>query len=236
MVIHMQAHPKNMTDKASAASAVKSRKGLYARRIKRALDFTLALTALAVLSPVLAVAAVLVAFHFGRPILFRQERPGLSETLFTIYKFRTMTNQTDANGRLLPDEQRITRFSQFLRSTSLDELPSLFNILRGDLAIVGPRPLLPKYLPLYNDRQRRRHEVRPGLTGLAQVNGRNAISWEERFALDVQYVDNITFWGDMKIVGLTFLKVVKREGISSGAHATMPAFLGSCETGGDCKD
>nr|WP_291954697.1 sugar transferase [Mahella sp.] len=197
--------------------------------MKRWLDFILSLCAIIVLSPLLLVVALLVRIYLGRPVIFKQKRPGLNERIFTLYKFRTMTEGKDENGYLLPDEVRLTRFGKFLRSTSIDELPELFNILKGDMSIVGPRPLLVQYLPLYNEHQRRRHEVRPGLTGLAQVSGRNAISWEDRFDLDVQYVDNVSFIGDWKIILLTVKKVFAREGINSGSSATMEPFEGTAK-------
>ncbi|AEE91908.1 Undecaprenyl-phosphate galactose phosphotransferase [Tepidanaerobacter acetatoxydans Re1] len=201
--------------------------GLYRRYFKRPIDFTLSLLAIIALSPVLAIIAIIVKVNLGSPVIFRQERPGLNEKIFTLYKFRTMTDKRDQNGDLLPDEVRLTNFGKFLRSTSLDELPELFNILKGDMSIVGPRPLLVQYLPLYNDHQRRRHEVRPGLSGLAQVNGRNAISWEEKFDLDVKYVENVSFFGDLKIIFKTVVKVIKREGINKDANMTMEPFRGS---------
>jgi len=191
------------------------------------MDFILSLIALIILSPVFLVVALLVRINLGSPVIFKQQRPGLNEKIFTMYKFRTMTDERDENGELLPDAVRLTKFGKFLRSTSLDELPELFNILKGDMSIVGPRPLLVQYLPLYNEHQRRRHEVRPGLTGLAQVNGRNAISWEEKFDLDVQYVDNVTFINDWKIIFTTLKKVTLREGINSETAATMEFFEGS---------
>jgi undecaprenyl phosphate N,N'-diacetylbacillosamine 1-phosphate transferase len=163
----------------------------------------------------------------GSPILFRQKRPGKDEKIFGIYKFRTMTNDTDENGNLLPDEQRLVGIGKFIRSTSLDELPQLFNVLRGEMSFVGPRPLLIEYLDLYNDKQKRRHDVKPGITGWAQVNGRNAISWEQKFDYDVWYVDNQSFWLDMKILWMTFLKVIRRSDISSNTSATMEKFTGS---------
>jgi len=201
--------------------------GVYKKYIKRPMDFILSLCAIIVLLPVLFVVAVLVRFKLGNPVLFKQERPGLNEKIFTLYKFRTMTDEKDRNGNFLLDEKRLTRFGKLLRSTSLDELPELFNILKGDMAIVGPRPLLIQYLPLYNDFQKRRHEVRPGLSGLAQVNGRNAISWEDKFNLDVEYVDNVSFIGDWKIILVTLKKAFIREGINSKTAATMEAFKGS---------
>lgn len=176
--------------------------------------------------PVIAVVAVLVRIKLGSPILFRQQRPGMGERIFTLYKFRTMTSARDENGELLPNHLRITRFGNLLRKTSLDELPQLWNVLIGDMSLVGPRPLLPRYLPIYTERQRRRHEVRPGITGWAQVNGRNSISWHEKFELDVWYVENISFWLDVRILWLTLLKVLKREGINAGEAVTMEPFNG----------
>ena len=202
-------------------------KGFYEAVIKRPMDFCLALFALILLSPVLLVLALLVRTKLGSPIFFRQERPGKDGKVFLLYKFRTMTDAKDAEGNLLPDEERLTSFGKMLRSTSLDELPELWNILKGDMAIVGPRPLLVRYLPRYNEHQARRHEVRPGFTGLAQVHGRNAISWEEKFDWDVKYVDNITFAGDVKILLDTVRIVLKREGISSETSATMEEFYGT---------
>lgn len=204
-----------------------SKGGIYKRFIKRPMDFILSLIAIIVLSPIFLIVALLVKIKLGSPVIFKQQRPGLNEKIFTMYKFRTMTDERDENGELLPDSVRLTKFGKFLRSTSLDELPELFNILKGDMSIVGPRPLLVQYLPLYNDHQKRRHEVRPGLTGLAQVNGRNAISWEEKFDLDVRYVDNVSFIEDWKIVLLTIKKVFAREGITSETSATMEFFEGS---------
>lgn len=201
--------------------------GFYERYIKRPLDFLCALLAIVVLSPVMLVTAILVRIKLGSPVIFKQERPGKDGKIFRLYKFRSMTDQRDENGELLPDEVRLTKFGKLLRSTSLDELPELVNILKGDMAVVGPRPLLVRYLPLYNDHQARRHEVRPGFTGYAQVHGRNAISWEEKFDLDVHYVDNITFLGDWKIIFQTVKTVLKREGISSQTAATMEYFEGS---------
>lgn len=201
--------------------------GFYRKYIKRPMDFILALIALIVLFPVLIIIAILVKINLGSPVIFKQQRPGLNEKIFTLYKFRTMADIRDKNGKLLPDNQRLTRFGKFLRSTSLDELPELYNILKGDMSFVGPRPLLVEYLPLYNQLQRRRHEVRPGLTGLAQVNGRNAISWDQKFKLDVEYVDNVSFIGDLKIIILTFKKVLMREGISSENSVTMEPFTGN---------
>lgn len=204
-----------------------SKGGIYRKFIKRPMDFILSLIAIIVLSPVFLVVAILVKIKLGSPILFKQQRPGLNGKIFTMYKFRTMTDERDENGELLPDDIRLTKFGRFLRSTSLDELPELLNIIKGDMSIVGPRPLLVQYLPLYNDHQKRRHEVRPGLSGLAQINGRNAISWEEKFDLDVKYVDNISFIGDWKIIFLTIKKAFVREGINSETAATMEPFQGN---------
>jgi len=201
--------------------------GFYKRYVKRLMDFILSLMAIIVLSPILLVVAILVRVKLGGPFLFKQERPGLNEKIFMMYKFRTMTDQRDENGELLPDSVRLTKFGRILRSTSLDELPGLFNILKGDMSIVGPRPLLVQYLPLYNDHQKRRHDVRPGLSGLAQISGRNAIGWEDKFKLDVEYVDNVSFIGDWKIIFLTIKKVFVREGINSETAATMEYFEGS---------
>ena len=205
----------------------KHKKGFYEKYIKRPQDFCCALAAIIVLSPIMAVTAVLVRVKLGSPVIFKQERPGLHGKIFTLYKFRTMTDAKDRNGNLLPDEVRLTKFGKMLRSTSLDELPVLINMLKGDMAVVGPRPLLVKYLPLYNEYQARRHEVRPGFTGYAQVNGRNAITWEDKFEKDVFYVDHITFLGDWKIIFQTLKTVIRREGISSGSSVTMEEFKGS---------
>lgn len=195
--------------------------------IKRILDIISSLLAIIILSPLLAVTAVLVKTKLGSPVLFRQERPGKDEKIFTLMKFRTMTDERDENGELLPDEVRLTKFGKFLRSTSIDELPELFNILKGDMSVIGPRPLLVEYIPRYNEHQHRRHEVRPGLSGWAQVNGRNSISWEEKFDLDVEYVDNYSFAMDVKILFMTVLNVLKKEGISSETSATMEVFMGT---------
>ncbi len=205
---------------------IKQNRGIYRRFFKRPMDFFLSLVAIILLSPVLLIVSFLVRVKLGSPILFKQERPGLNEKIFTMYKFRTMTDGKDAEGKLLPDSVRLTKFGRLLRATSLDELPELFNILKGDMSIVGPRPLLVQYLPLYNQQQKRRHEVRPGLSGYAQVNGRNAISWEDKFKLDVEYVDSITFIGDWKIIFLTLKKVFVKEGISSETSMTMEPFRG----------
>ncbi len=199
---------------------------MYKNFLKRWIDFALSLIALVVLSPVFLIVSILVRKRLGKPIIFKQKRPGKNEKIFEMYKFRTMTDKKDAKGNLLPDEKRLTAFGKKLRSTSLDELPELINILKGDMSIVGPRPLLVKYLPLYNKRQKRRHEVRPGFTGLAQVNGRNSISWEEKFEWDVKYVEHITFMGDLKIILKTVLTVLRHEGINSETSVTMEEFLG----------
>ena len=200
--------------------------GPYEKYVKRPLDCLLATGALVVLSPVLGATAFAVKKNLGTPVIFSQERPGKDEKVFKLYKFRSMTDERGADGELLPDEVRLTKFGQFLRSTSLDELPELFNIVKGDMAIVGPRPLLIKYLPRYNDRQKRRHEVRPGLTGLAQVYGRNSSTWEERFEWDVKYVDSISFMQDAKIILKTVKSVLSKEGINSDSSVTMYEFTG----------
>lgn len=198
---------------------------MYKRFFKRPVDIFCALAAIIVFSWLYILVAILVRVKLGSPVLFKQPRPGKDEKIFNLYKFRTMTDEKDENGNLLPDEVRLTKFGKFLRATSLDELPEAFNILKGDMSVIGPRPLLVKYLDEYNDRQKRRHEVRPGLSGLAQVNGRNAITWEQKFEYDVQYVDNITFWGDFKILWLTVWKAfAKRDGISAEGEATMGEF------------
>jgi lipopolysaccharide/colanic/teichoic acid biosynthesis glycosyltransferase len=202
---------------------------MYKNYLKRIMDFILSFIAILLFSPVFLIVSILVRVKLGKPIFYKQTRPGLNERIFTMYKFRTMTNELDENGELQPDEIRLTRFGRILRSTSLDELPELLNILKGDMSIVGPRPLLVQYLPLYNETQRQRHDVRPGLTGYAQVNGRNAISWEDKFQLDVEYVNNISFAGDWKIIFLTILKVFNREGINSDNSATMEPFKGSAQ-------
>jgi len=194
---------------------MKKKPQIYRKYIKRPMDFILSLLAIIVLSPVLLIIAILVRVNLGKPVLFRQERPGLNEKIFTIYKFRTMTDQRDENGNLLPDNIRLTKFGKFLRSTSLDELPELFNILKGDMSIVGPRPQLVKDMVFMTPEQRKRHSVLPGLTGWAQVNGRNAVEWEKKLELDLEYVNNVTFSNDIKIILLTIRKVFKREGISA---------------------
>lgn len=194
---------------------------------KSLFDKTLALFLIILFSPIYIVVSLLIFFKMGSPILFRQKRPGYKEKIFGIYKFRTMTNEKDEFGNLLPDDKRLVGIGKFIRSTSLDELPQLFNVLKGDMSFVGPRPLLVEYLPLYNQKQKRRHDVKPGITGWAQVNGRNAISWEQKFDYDVWYVDNQSFWLDIKILWLTFLKVVKRSDISSSTSSTMEKFTGS---------
>lgn len=194
--------------------------------VKRFFDIVSSLLAIIVLSPLLLVIAILVRIKLGSPVLFKQERPGKDEKIFTLMKFRTMTDERDENGELLPDEVRLTKFGKFLRSTSIDELPELFNILKGNMSVIGPRPLLVQYLPRYNTHQHRRHEVRPGLSGWAQVNGRNAISWQEKFNLDVEYVDNYSLFMDIKILFMTVINVFKRDGISSETSATMEEFMG----------
>lgn len=202
--------------------------GPYERFFKRPIDICCALAAIIVFCWLYIIVAILVRVKLGSPVLFTQDRPGKDEKIFKLYKFRTMTDARDENGNLLPDDVRLTKFGKLLRSTSLDELPEAFNILKGDMSVIGPRPLLVKYLPLYNEEQRRRHEVRPGLSGYAQVNGRNTVSWEEKFKLDVEYVDHITFLGDVHIIFSTVMKAfVKREGISSETAATMEEFRGS---------
>ena len=194
---------------------------------KSLFDKTLALFLIILFSPIYIVVSLLIFFKMGSPILFRQKRPGYKEKIFGIYKFRTMTNEKEEFGNLLPDDKRLVGIGKFIRSTSLDELPQLFNVLKGEMSFVGPRPLLEEYLPLYNEKQKRRHDVKPGITGWAQVNGRNAISWEQKFDYDVWYVDNQSFWLDIKILWLTFLKVVKRSDISSSTNSTMEKFTGS---------
>lgn len=211
------------------ASREKAKRGvaMYEKYIKRLLDIVISLCGIIVLSPVYLVLAILVRKKLGSPVLFTQERPGRNEKIFKLYKFRSMTDARDAQGNLLPDEERLPAFGKKLRSTSLDELPELFNILKGEMSIIGPRPLLVKYLPLYNEFQKHRHDVRPGLTGLAQINGRNAITWEKKFEYDVEYVNKISFGLDLRIFFSTVKAVLKREGISSETDATMEAFKGT---------
>lgn len=200
----------------------------YRQFFKRFYDIVLSGIAIIVFSPMLLITAILVRIKLGSPVLFKQERPGKNEKIFKLYKFRTMTDEKDANGEPLPDEVRLTSFGRTLRSTSLDELPELINIIRGDMAVVGPRPLLVKYLPFYTEEQRKRHSVRPGLTGYAQVHGRNTVNWDDKFAMDVKYAEKITFFGDAKIILETVGKVFKREGISSETSATMEDFRDYC--------
>ncbi len=203
------------------------KKGVYEKYIKRPQDFICGTCGFIVLSPVMLITAILVRTKLGSPIIFKQERPGLDGKVFKLYKFRTMTDQKDENGNLLPDDVRLTKFGKMLRSTSLDELPELINIIKGDMAVVGPRPLLVSYLPLYNEHQARRHEVRPGFTGYAQVHGRNSITWEDKFDKDVYYVDRISFIMDWSIIFQTIKTVVKKEGITSNSSVTMEAFTGT---------
>jgi undecaprenyl phosphate N,N'-diacetylbacillosamine 1-phosphate transferase len=201
--------------------------GIYRNFIKLLADFTIALLAALLLSPVFVIAAICLFISNRGSIFFLQRRPGANDKIFTIVKFKTMNDRTDALGNLLPDSQRLTKVGSIVRKSSLDEIPQLLNVLIGDMSLVGPRPLLIEYLPLYNDNQKRRHEIKPGITGWAQVNGRNAISWEEKFKLDVWYVDNQSFWLDMKIIWLTIRKVLVREGINQDGQATMEPFKGS---------
>lgn len=204
--------------------------GPYEKYFKRPMDCVLATLALIVLSPVLGIIALLVRAKLGSPVLFTQERPGRDGKIFQIYKFRTMTDETDEHGELLPDEIRLTGFGKTLRATSLDELPELLNIIKGDMAIVGPRPLLVKYLPYYTPEHKQRHDVRPGLTGYAQVHGRNTVNWDDKFSMDVKYTSQITFLGDMKIILETVGKVFRREGISSSTSVTMEDYCDYCES------
>lgn len=199
---------------------------MYRKYFKRLFDIVCSLLALIVLSPVLLITALLVRIKLGSPVLFKQKRPGLNEKIFTLYKFRTMTDQKDDQGNFLPDEIRLTKFGKMLRSTSLDELPELWNILKGDMSVVGPRPLLEKYIPLYSEEQRKRQQVRPGLTGLAQVNGRNGVSWDKKFNLDVEYTKRITFMSDIGIIFRTVGNVLAGKGISSNTSVTMEEFTG----------
>lgn len=205
----------------------KHKQGIYEKYIKRMLDIIISLAALIVLSPILAAVALLVRIKLGAPVIFHQQRPGYHEKIFGLCKFRSMTDERGENGELLPDEVRLTKFGKALRATSLDELPELWNILKGDMSLIGPRPLLVKYLPLYNEFQKQRHDVRPGLTGWAQVNGRNTISWEQRFAYDVEYVKNISFKMDLKILFQTVAVVFRHNDINSANDATMEAFTGT---------
>lgn len=205
---------------------VKVKQGVYSKYIKRWIDFSCSLMALIVFSPIFIIIAILVRIKLGSPVLFCQERPGKNERIFKMYKFRSMTDGRDLNGELLPDDVRLNSFGKKLRSTSLDELPELINILKGDMSIVGPRPLLVRYLPLYSERHKHRHDVRPGITGYAQINGRNAISWEEKFEKDIWYVENISFWTDVKIILGTVRTVLKKDGINSETSVTMEEFRG----------
>lgn len=200
---------------------------MYAKYFKRILDFILAIVLFIITLPILLVVGILVRINLGSPVIFKQERPGKNEKEFTLYKFRTMTDKRDDKGELLPDDERLTKFGLFLRSTSLDELPELINIIKGDMSFVGPRPLLTEYLDLYNEKQKHRHDVRPGLTGLAQVNGRNLLEWEKRFGYDIEYVNNVSFKEDVKIVFKTISLVLNRKGISSSNSKTMEKFTGS---------
>ncbi|QWB99444.1 sugar transferase [Mycoplasmatota bacterium] len=203
------------------------KKGIYEKYLKRPFDLFVALFAFIILFPLLIIIAVLIRIKLGSPIIFKQKRPGINEKIFTLYKFRTMTDKKDEQGQPLPDSDRLTKFGKFLRSTSIDELPGLINIIKGDMSIVGPRPLLVEYLKLYNTEQKKRHEVKPGLSGYAQINGRNSLSWEDKFKLDVTYVNNVTFRHDIEIILKTILKVIKREGISSSSSVTMEKFNGT---------
>lgn len=200
---------------------------MYRKYGKRFLDFSLSLIAIIFLSPVYVIVAILIKIKLGSPIIFCQERPGKDEQIFRMFKFRSMTDEKDDFGNFLPDSERLTPFGKLLRASSLDELPELFNILKGDMSLIGPRPLLVKYLPIYNEFQKRRHEVKPGLTGLAQVSGRNLLSWEEKFNLDVEYTEKYSFLFDVEIIFMTITSVIKREGINSGTAATMEEFNGN---------
>lgn len=202
---------------------------MYEKYFKRLLDIILSGVALIILSPILLIVAILIRIKLGSPVIFKQERPGKDEEIFNMYKFRSMTDEKDKKGNLLPDEDRLPKFGKILRSTSLDELPELWNIFKGDMSIVGPRPLLVQYLPLYNEYQKQRHQTRPGLTGLAQTNGRNTLTWDEKFTLDVKYTENITFINDIKIILNTILTVFKQEDISSATSVTMEPFKGNDE-------
>jgi sugar transferase EpsL len=219
-----------------AAITLKASHGFYRRWGKQMLDRFLSLVGLVVLSPLLLLIALLVRLRFGSPVLFRQMRPGFGGSPFTLLKFRTMRDQRNREGDLLSDEARLSGFGTLLRRLSFDELPELFNVLKGDMSLVGPRPLLVQYLDRYTTEQARRHEVKPGITGWAQVNGRNAITWEEKFALDVWYIDNRSFWLDLKILAMTAWKVLTREGISAEGEATMPEFMGTVSNNGKSKN
>ncbi len=200
---------------------------MYKKYIKRLFDIVFSFIAIVSLSPILILTAILVRIKLGSPVIFKQKRPGKNEKIFTMYKFRTMTDEKDSEGKLLSDDIRLTKFGKFLRSTSLDELPELFNILKGDMSFIGPRPLLVEYLELYNDEQKKRHNVRPGLTGLAQISGRNSISWEEKFEKDLEYVNKITLYRDIKIFLMTIKKVFVKEGISQEGNVTVDRFMGT---------
>lgn len=202
---------------------------MYQKFVKRLLDILISLIAIVILGPVLIIVAILVRTKLGSPVIFHQDRPGLNEKIFRLYKFRSMTDEKDAEGNLLPDEIRLTKFGKLLRATSLDELPELWNILKGDMSLIGPRPLLVRYLPRYSEEQRHRHDVRPGLTGLAQVNGRNAITWEKKFEYDLQYINELSFRMDVKILFKTVKKVFERADINSETSATMEEFMGGSE-------
>jgi lipopolysaccharide/colanic/teichoic acid biosynthesis glycosyltransferase len=206
---------------------MKRRRSFYDRVVKRGIDLCISALALLLLSPLIGVIALLVRIKHGSPVLFSQERPGLDERIFRMYKFRSMTNERDADGNLLPDDKRLTKLGKFLRATSLDELPELWNILKGDLSLIGPRPLLVRYLPRYSERQHKRHSVRPGMTGWAQVHGRNTVSWQDKFEYDVWYAEHISFALDVRIFFMTIVKVLKREGINSETAATMEEFRGN---------
>lgn len=208
---------------------------IYRRALKPLLDRALAAAGLLVLAPAIAALAIAIRLKMGKPVVFQQTRIGLNDAPFRFLKFRTMTDQLGADGNLLPDERRLTRFGAFLRSTSLDELPQLWNVLRGEMSLIGPRPLLPQYLPRYSPVQRRRHEVKPGITGLAQVKGRNTLSWEDKFALDVLYVETVSAHTDLQILGLTLIAVLDRRGIRHAGYATAPEFLGSLGNGAGRK-
>lgn len=207
---------------------------MYKKFIKRILDFSLALLALIIISPIFLIVSILVFIFLGKPIIFKQERPGKNEKIFTLYKFRTMTDKKDKNGNLLPDEKRLTSFGKFLRATSLDELPELINIIKGDMSFIGPRPLLVKYLPYYTKEEHHRHDVRPGLTGWAQVNGRNLLNWDDRFKKDIEYVNNISFKMDIKVIFKTIGIVLKREGVTDNKTVTM-TFLDEERKNKKCK-